>query len=162
MITESDYLKEWILDFLSKPQELLNGFPPCPYAKKALIDNKIIFCKSEDYVTDIPTMMDNWDDSYDVLVCIVPDDVDANTFIKDVSNINNLYQNKGFVCLEDHKDIIEQFHSLSFNNGKYNIIVCQRSEKLKDATEVLQSKGYYNNWPKELYDDVVAWRLNSN
>lgn len=161
MTTEFDYLKDWILDFLSTPQKLLNDFPPCPYARKALIDNKIKFYKSQNYNIDVPLLLENWDESYDVLICVV-DDVDPDIFVRDIKEINMLYQKKGFVCLEDHKNIPEKFYDLNFNNGKYNIIVCQKSEKLNDAVKILESKGYYKNWPAKLYNDVVAWRLNSN
>jgi hypothetical protein len=159
MTTEFEYLKEWILNFLSTPQKLLNGFPPCPYAKKALIDNKVMFFKSVDYVKDIEHLFNNWDDQYDVAVCVVPDDTDTVEFVDAVNKLNERYVDKGFGCLEDHKEIAENFHDLQFNNGRYNIILCQRLDKINDAAEKLLSKGYYKNWSKEMYDEVVTWRL---
>lgn len=158
MTTEFDFLKEWITDFLSKPQDLLNGFPPCPYARKALVDNKVLFFKSTDYASDIRKLFDDWNDEYDVAVCVVPNNVDKDAFVKDVAEINEQYISKGFGCLEDHKDIPENFYHLTFNNGRYNIILCQRLDKINDAAEKLLSKGYYKNWSKEMYDEVVAWR----
>ena len=158
MTTEFDFLKNWINDFLSKPQDLLNGFPPCPYARKALVDNKVLFFKSENYVADIEQLFDNWDDSYEVAVCVVSDSVDKYEFINNVEQINERYISKGFGCLEDHKAIPENFYHLTFNNGQYNIILCQRLDKINDASDKLMSKGYYKNWSKEMYDEVVAWR----
>lgn len=159
MITEFDYLKEWILNFLSTPQESLNGFPPCPYARKSLIDDKIKFFKSNNYFHDICNLFDNWDDTADVVIYIVPDDIDKNKFVKDIKIINDIYLEQGFVCLEDHKDIPENFFDLRFNNGKYNIILCQKTDKINRASAILLEKGYYKNWDKELYNDVVAWRF---
>jgi hypothetical protein len=162
MTTEFNYLKEWIVGFLSAPQPLLNGFPPCPYAKKALVDNKVKCFKSSNYFNDICNMLDNWDNTYDVAICIVPDNTDETTFVKTVEEINNLYLPKGFVCLEDHKNISEDFFDLKFNNGKYNIILCQRTDKINQATMMLLDKGYYKNWSKEMYKNVVEWRLPTN
>lgn len=159
MTTEFDYLKGWILDFLSKPQKMLNGFSPCPYARKALVDNKIWFYRSSNYTQDIPKIFDNWDDTYDVLLCVVDDHIDPKTFVESVKHINDTYREKGFICLEDHKDIPEPFYDIYFNNGKYNIILCQRTEKINQAANILLDKGYYQHWTKELYDDVVSWRM---
>lgn len=161
MTTASEYLKEWILNFLSEPQDLLNGFPPCPYAKKSLIENKIKFCSSVDYIKDICEAFDNWDDSAEVVIFIVPDDIDPTTFVDDIQKINEIYLKKGFVCLEDHKDIPEPFFNIHFNNGKYNLVLCQKLEKINQASEILLNKGYYKNWNKDMYDQVVSWRHSS-
>jgi hypothetical protein len=161
LTTASEYLKKWITDFLSEPQELLNGFPSCPYAKKSLIENKIKFYDTVDYVSDIGKVCDDWDENIEAVIFIVPDNVDPLIFVNDVKKINENYMSKGFICLEDHKDIPEPFFHLRFNNGKYNIIICQKSEKINQASEILLKKGYYKNWSKELYDQVVSWRHTS-
>jgi hypothetical protein len=161
MTTASDYLKEWIMNFLSKPQESLNGFPPCPFAKDSLLNQKIKFYESDNYVKDIRFEFENWDYSLDVVVFIVPDEVDPETFVKEIKKLNDYYKDKGFLCLEDHKSIPEPFFDLSFNNGKYNIVVCQQIEKINQATSVLLKKGYYKNWNKEMFDQVVSWRQKS-
>jgi len=161
LTTASDYLKKWITDFLSEPRASLNGFSPCPYAKKSLIENKIKFFSSIEYVKDICKSFDNWDDSIEVAIFIVPDNVDPLIFVDDVKKINDLYLNKGFVCLEDHKDIPEPFFDIYFNNGKYNIVICQKLEKINQASDILLKKGYYTNWSEEMYDQVVSWRNGS-
>jgi hypothetical protein len=156
-----EYLTTWITDVLSQPQGLLNSFPTCPFAKKALVDNKVQFLKSDDYVADIDSLFNNWDEQYDVAVVVCPDDVDANKFVDDVKAINESALPRGFVCLEDHVGIPETLHHLSFNNGKFNIILCQRTEGLNEASRALARANYYINWPDELYDDVVRWRFES-
>lgn len=159
MTTEFNYIKEWILTFLSTPQTSLNGFPPCPYARKSLIEKKIKFFKSVDYFKDICDLFDTWDDSIEVAICVVRDEEDPDLFAKNVTKINDIYLSKGFGALEDHVKIPEIFLDLSFNNGRYNIILCQQMEKLNQASAHLLSKGYYNNWTSEMYDNVVSWRL---
>ena len=39
---ESD-VRKWSHDFLEVPNEKLNGLPPCPYAKQAWLDDKVVF-----------------------------------------------------------------------------------------------------------------------
>ena len=31
-----EYMLKWIGEFVSKPNPLLNNFPPCPFAKQAM------------------------------------------------------------------------------------------------------------------------------
>ena len=36
-------IRKWSNDFLEVPNAKLNGLPPCPYARKAWADNKVVF-----------------------------------------------------------------------------------------------------------------------
>ena len=36
-------IRKWSHEFLEVPNEKLNGLPPCPYAKQAWLDNKVVF-----------------------------------------------------------------------------------------------------------------------
>lgn len=148
------YLRKWINEFLDKPEPLLNNLPPCPYARNA----KILFVETVDYKKLINEHLKTWNDVWDV-VCIVCGDVDILEFSNDIKNVNDQWKPHGFVCLEDHKDVPETLHHLDFRNGLYNIVLLQRLEKINDASLKLHSAGYYKNWSKELYDNVVAWRL---
>ena len=155
MITESEqYLRSWIDEFLSKPDALLNGLPPCPYARKA----KIKFVETDNYIFDITQCLENWSTEYDV-VGFVCGDVEPASFVLDVRCLNDYWLSRGFVCLEDHKDIPELFNHLNFSIGRYNLILLQRTEKLNAASKQLTDVGYYKNWPENHYNDVVAWRL---
>jgi len=154
-----EYLRDWILNFLSIPNELFNNLPPCPFARKSLVDNKIRFIKGDNYVEEISKLLDVWDAQFDVVVYVAPNDVNKDTFVEDVKFLNDVYIRRGFVCLEDHKDIPENFFNLKFNNGKYNIILCQQIDKINQASVALLKQGYYKNWSHELYDDVVSWRF---
>lgn len=155
MITESEqYLRSWIEEFLSKPEALLNGLPPCPYARKA----RIQFVETNNYIFDITQCLENWSNEYDV-VGFICGEVEPASFVLDVRCLNDYWLSKGFVCLEDHKDIPEKFHHLNFSNGRYNLILVQQTEKLNAASKQLADAGYYKNWSKDLYNDVVSWRL---
>jgi hypothetical protein len=114
--------------------------------------------KSIDYITDIEFLFSNWNKKYDVAIIIVPSTISAVDLVRSMKNLNKKWVELGFCCLEDHIDIHEDFHGLTFNNGKYNIILCQETNKLNEAAAYLKEKGYYKNWTKEMYEDVVLWR----
>ena len=153
------YLRAWITDVLSKPEPLLNNLPSCPYARAALLDNKIKFISTNNYVKDIELLFANWDSALDVVLIVCQDNIDPIKFSEDVKEINNKYVPLGFGCLEDHVAVPETLGNIVFNNGKYNLVLCQPLEKLNKASEQLKSKGYYNNWSKDYFDSVVSWRL---
>lgn len=160
MITEcKEFLSNWIINFLSKPQEILSGYPPCPYARKALIENKINFLSASNYTQVILQEVSGWNNSYDVLL-VECGDIDKDTFVNDVADINIELLGKGFVALEDHVNIEEPLHHLDFRNGKYNIILVQRLDKINLASDSLKKLGYYNNWSDDMINSVVTWRLN--
>lgn len=160
MITEcKEFLSNWIINFLSKPQEILSGYPPCPYARKALIENKINFLSASNYTQVILQEVSAWNNLYDVLL-VECGNIDKDTFVNDVADINIELLGKGFVALEDHVNIEEPLHHLDFRNGKYNIILVQRLDKINLASDSLKKLGYYNNWSSDMINSVVTWRLN--
>ena len=49
MTTEyKEYLTKWVEEVLSVPHELLNGLPVCPFARQAIIENKVEFFITSD------------------------------------------------------------------------------------------------------------------
>jgi hypothetical protein len=157
-----EYLTKWVEEVLSVPHELLNGLPVCPFARQALIENKVEFFRTSDYVKDIADKLDNWNDSIHALVFVCDDDVDPKQFVADVKKLNLKYLDENLVLLEDHTKIDEPFHGIKFNNGKFNIVIAQRLKSINEASAHLARKGYYINWSDDMYNDVVRWRFESD
>lgn len=153
-----DYIEKWILGFLSTPHQILNNLPPCPYAKKAYLEHKVKIIEVVDYVKEITDFLNIWDNSYEVIIFVCPNNIDASSFIKEVEILNKHFMPKNLVLLEDHVEIEEKIQDLIFNNGKYNLVLAQRKDKLQEASEKLHKISYYQNWPKSYYDEVVGWR----
>jgi hypothetical protein len=153
-------LSDWIVNFLDVPQSILNNIAPCPFAKAALLNNKIKFIVGSDSVIqDMLLLNAQWDSEYEGVVLIYPKDIDAEKFVNSVEYINeNYYQHSGLLALEDHPQILETIAGLRFNNHKYAIVIIQYAEKLRKASEMLRKRGYYKNWSSNDLDNVVNWR----
>jgi len=153
-------LSDWIINFLDIPQRTLNDIAPCPFAKAALINGKIQFVIGSDSVVQDMLMLNaQWDNEYEGVVLIYPSDIDAEKFITSVAEVNEkYYRHSGLLALEDHPQIPETIAGLRFNNHKYAIVIVQRAEKLRKASEMLNKRGYYKNWSKHDLDNVVGWR----
>jgi hypothetical protein len=55
-------LREWLVDFVEKPNPLLNNWPPCPYARQARLANKIhIVFDSPLEIAHYVTFLDDYD-----------------------------------------------------------------------------------------------------
>jgi hypothetical protein len=154
-----EYLSKWIVEILDKPQAWLNNLPSCPYAKQALINNRIDFKRSYAYVADVHVLFNNWDEKFDVVVLVCDRNINSQLFSQHVAELNKQYVPQGYACLEDHVDCVETVKDINFNNGKYNLILCQPLNKLNAAAAHLHRQGYYNHWTKDYYDQVVSWRL---
>lgn len=154
-----EYISKWITEVLDKPQPWLNNLPSCPYAKQALINNRIDIIRSYDYVQDIHNLFSDWHNQFDVVILVCNDDIDSEEFSINVAKLNDQYLPLGFVCLEDHVNCKEQVKDIVFNNGRYNLILCQQLSKLNAAMEQLTNLGYYEHWDNKYYNQVVSWRL---
>ena len=155
-------IETWLREFVNKPQEVLNGLPPCPYALNAWTNNKVkvqISSKAK-LVKDIRLVKQKWDPAYDVVILVISptgistEDLHALTAI---ANDTVLVPN-GFVALEDHPDTTEAIGDLKFNMGKYALVLLQDKIKLHDHAKLLAVKGYYDGWDEEYLQDVFAHR----
>ena len=53
-MTATDDVTKWINEFVTKPNPVFGNLPPCPFAQKAIIDNKVEFLELDgvaDYAT---------------------------------------------------------------------------------------------------------------
>lgn len=154
-------IKKWIEEFVSVHNSTL-GHIPCPFAKQALVSNKIEY-KEVDKSNTLSTLVhlaDHWNDDFEV-VCLyaTKDQFTPVELVELVDAFNNNAMELDIVALEDHPDDPEEWKSVSLNFGKCILILVQRLSKLNQASKILKKRGYYTTWDKEHYDDVVTWRF---
>ena len=53
--TPTQTIKNWISEFVTKPNPVFGDLPPCPFAQKAIIENKVEFLEL-DGVASYPTL----------------------------------------------------------------------------------------------------------
>jgi len=154
-------LKEWLENFVEVPNEKLNGWSPCPYAKQARTNNKIkcVELNPDSIFYSILIHLDSLNDQFDVIVFYTKSDkISADTLVGVTSELNRYKNKSGFVFLEDHPDNEEFINGVKMNFGEYALILAQRLDALTIASEKLKNKGYYDIWSNENLEDVVIWR----
>jgi hypothetical protein len=149
-------LEQWLVDFVEKPNPLLNNWSPCPYARQARVNNQIhiVFdcpLKIADYI--------NFLDNHDVVVlCFDSTEYRASQIELFTQHINSVLIHKDYVVLEDHPDSEELINGVKMNFGECGLMILQRLSKLNIAADQLHEKGYYATWSGENLDQVVNWR----
>lgn len=154
-------LNDWIVNFVGKRNKLLNNWPPCPFARKALASNLVeVMFKQPD------RDLESWITSnlyklgtMDVLIyCIDTKEISHESLANKVDILNQLLKKYDYVLLEDHPDRVEELNGVVMNFGHCTLVLAQKLSKLNDASKELEELGYYKNWPKENLDYVVNWR----
>jgi len=162
----SDSVKLWIENFLDKASPTLNNLPPCPFAKQALITNKIKIheikplphISMKDYfIAEMENYTYHWPKGKEVVVLgCDPTLITAEELEESIDEAQERFlEKRGYIALEDHPDHVEQVDDLIFNQGEYAIVLVQEAEKLNKARKILKKQNYYKNWPKEYFEDVV-------
>lgn len=151
----------WINDFVTKPNPLLNNFPPCPYARKAMLEQKVDIRVIEEGSVSyaIADTLQTWNNDLDVVMLVFdPTYYNADMFSSVVEKANTTID-KDFVLLDDHPGNVEDINSIKMNMGKYAIVFVQKTAKLAEGHEYLKTHtDYYDAWSQENLDDVVTWR----
>lgn len=148
-------IQKWIDDFVTQPNKLLNGFPPCPYARAALIN----YVETDHVSNELTNILENWKDDVQV-VCLYTstDNYTPEGLQYIIKEFNKVAMPKDIVALEDHPDDEEDVNGVKMNFGKCIIILVQRLSKINEASHLLKGMGYYDTWSEENLDDVVNWR----
>jgi len=148
-------IQKWLDEFVTQPNPLLNGFPPCPYARAAIVD----YVETDHVSNSLEHLLENWNDDIQV-VCLytATENYTPEGLSYIVKEFNKVAMPKDIVALEDHPEDEEDVNGVKMNFGKCIIILVQRLTKVNEASELLRKKGYYDTWSKENLDDVVNLR----
>lgn len=153
-------LNEWMVEFLEKPDPLLGNWPPCPYARQARINNKIDirFSDVDNLVKDVTSSLSALEEKDVVIICFDHNKIEPKELQYIVKKLNAYLLPNNYVILEDHPYAVEFVNGLLMNFNYCGLLLIQKADKLKEASEQLKSKGYYDVWGQQELDDVVNWR----
>ena len=149
-------LNQWLVDFVEKPNSLLNNWSPCPYARQARVADQIhvVFDSPLEIAQYISKL-----DTHDVVVlCFDHTKFSASQIELFAKHINSILIWRDYVVLEDHPDSEEFINGAKMNFGECGLMILQRLSKLNTAADQLRDKGYYDTWSEDNLDQVVNWR----
>jgi len=142
-----DELRSWV-DFLSVKRAQFNNLPTCPFAKQALLQDKILIVNNLNNIDIVECLK-----RYEVIVLFLnPDNITA----EELYELSLEISNEEIVALDDHPFSKEQVGDVVLNNGKYALLLIQHRKKLEQARTTLKTLGYYNNWDPKYLAEVLG------
>lgn len=141
---------QWITDFVEVPRAELDGWPPCPYARQARLNNLIdIRPGTADPYVDARSITDMG--SRDVIVVVYdPQEYDAAEFNTLINDANAAFlQGRGLVALADHPADPEEVCGVVMNQGQYALMFVQDLAKINGHARHLAERGFYDQWSEE-------------
>jgi len=160
--TPTQKIKTWISNFVTKPNPVFGNLPPCPFAQKAIIDNKVEFVELNgigNYNTLYQFIVQFDFEEKDVL-CIIaePTHFSAKETVSIANDLNEYFMKHDIVVLEDHPKINEYVKDVKLNNGEYILFLVQSLSKLNKYSKMLESGPYYKNWSSSYLESVKSFR----
>ena len=164
--TPTQTIKNWISEFVTKPNPIFGDLPPCPFAQKAIVENKVEFVElngAGNYNTLYQFITQFDFEEKDVLCMIAePDHFSAEETVGIANDLNDYFMKHDIVVLEDHPEINEHVKDVKLNNGKYILFLAQSLSKLNKFSKMLESGPYYRNWSKDYLESVKGFREKKN
>ena len=165
----------WSKHYLEVPNLHLGGVPACPFAKKAWHDKKVwvsVKSKGSTYKSELNDHLKNLNFKVSEILVFCdpyysysPDDLHEAT-----EEYNYFYNKKDMFFMSFHPQnpaTVDEQEFLVAPEGevpqvesdlKYSMMLVQKFSQLQQASDKLKKQGYYNQWPKGYYRDVVVSR----
>jgi hypothetical protein len=149
----------WITGFVEKPNPLLMGWAPCPYARAARVRGEVDIRIGTVPAEDLMTFVDQGMGTYQVVALIYDVQTwDLDQFRASWRSQIDLLQPQDLYVLEDHPAEPEVVQGVTMNQGTYALLFVQLRSKLEQAAQQLSSQGYYHGWPQDYLEGLFDGR----
>ena len=144
-------IENWITNFVEVPHPALGGWPPCPYAKKARLEQDFEVRLGMDPYFDLVNLSIDGLNNKSVIIYVYNADYwshDQFSFSLRCANLDYLLK-KDILALEDHPADPEWVNGICMNQGTYALSMCQSLTDLNTRARHMANKGFYDTWPEE-------------
>ena len=159
-------LRSWSAQVLEVASEHLNGFPPCPYARKAWRENKVLVIESDNLEEDtLKYCRDFYEFDKELIVVASYSIPDLEEFAGFVASLNE--ENPSLHCMQFHPEYGAEDAELDFlteNDWEssvsedYCMVFIQDLKAVVAASDRLEALGYYAAYPRDEYEELVVNR----
>ena len=153
-------IEQWIEQFVEVPHPNLGGWAPCPYARKARLDQDFDVRLGLAPIHDL-TQVSRKGLAGKSVVIFVYDPMDISheelSHAVDVCNQKFLVSNN-LLALEDHPADPEVVNGVVMNNGTYALALVQSLTDLNEKASLVARKGFYDTWPEEYLTPLFRHR----
>jgi hypothetical protein len=143
-------IEKWIVDFVEVPHPALGGWAPCPYARKARLDQDYeVRLGADPYWDSVQTSIDGLAKS--VVIYAYESNLWSHYEFAYKLNLANHHWllPHDLLGLEDHPGDPEIVNGVSMNQGTYTLLLIQNITDLNEKAQLVANKGFYASWPEE-------------
>lgn len=159
-------LRSWSAEVLEVPSDYLNGLPPCPYARKAWRENKVLVIESDNLEHDAVKYCSNFYEFDKELIVVASYSIpDLEEFAGFVVSLNE--ENPSLHCMQFHPEYGAEDAELDFLtendwessvSDDYCMVFIQDLKAVVAASDRLEALGYYAAYPSDEYEELVVNR----
>ena len=160
-------LRSWSRKVLEVPHSALKGLPPCPYARQAWRDNKVLVVEAQDVFAESARRCRLFPDNDYDLVVVASYDLPLLSLFHDFIDcgLNAVFPT--LHCMGFHPDYGADDAGLDFladNDWEsavaepYCMIFIQDLREVVAASDKLDRLGYYEAYPSDEYEELVVAR----
>ena len=144
-------IEQWIMDFVEVPNTALGGWPPCPYARQARLNNNYEIRIGRDPYHDLVDIaIHGLGDKKVIILAYDPEEFNHNDFSYKLKLANETWLLRNdILALEDHPADPEIVNGISMNQGTYALSLVQGLSDLNEKAQLVAKKGFYDTWPDE-------------
>jgi len=143
-------IESWIVGFVEVPHPALGGWPPCPYARQARINNEYRIQIGINPILDLMQLaLSGLGDKKVVMLVYDADHWNYEDFHQALEYANTEFLlAKDLIVLEDHPQDPEIVNGVPMNQGTYAIALVQSVSDLDQKARLMARQGFYDSWPE--------------
>jgi hypothetical protein len=148
----------WITSFVEQPHPALGGWPVCPFARKARINNGVEIRPGViDPYTDLAHIEPG--DRQVLILIYDPKNFTAEEFHSQISLVNSGFlMPRGLFALGDHPDHTETVKGVQMNQGQWALAFVQNKKELERHARDLVERNYYQGWDEDYLAELFHQR----
>jgi hypothetical protein len=170
-VIEKD-IKRWSKEILEVPSKELNNLPACPYAKQVWKNKTYKFDINDKFNTlkDCVNKFVNGNyNNYQIVIWTSYEYPDSQQYFEgylEGYNESLAIAGKDIYLMGFHPDFDAEEANLAFLNREYDqeeeneyaMVFVQKLSEVNQASKDLEKKGYYKNFPVEIYNSLILDR----
>jgi hypothetical protein len=161
LATVKQDIEKWIVDFVEVPHPALGGWAPCPYARKARLENDFdVRIGRDPYFDLVDIAVYGLGGKSVVVFAYDPTEFNYNDFSYKLKLANETWLLRNdILALEDHPADPEIVNGVSMNQGTYALALVQSLSDLNEKSKLVARNGFYDTWPEDYLQSLFQHRV---
>lgn len=152
-------IERWIENFVEVPHPALGGWAPCPYARRARLDQDFEVRLGVNPYFDLRVVAQTGITKSVIIFVYESAAYSYEQFHVMLESANQEFLlSRDLLALEDHPAAPEIVNGVSMNQGTYALALVQNLTDLNQRARGMASKGFYDAWPEDYLQELFNHR----